>query len=215
MLINMHRRVAICIASGPSLIDRDVNLAVKSGFRIAVCNDNYRRAPDADLLYAQDERWWAHHINKVRAQGFRGELWGGSATACAKYQLKHATITKDVGWVCSPCFHTVPKSVPIAGGALSGYQMVNLVGNLWTPKIILLLGYDHQETNGMKHWFGNHPPTWPNVPNLARDLPYWTVMKNELPASLEIINVSRETAITCFPRMTIDEGIEYAKSHLS
>ena len=48
---------AVCIASGPSLTQADVDY-VRGKARVIVVNNGYLLAPWADVLYAADARWW-------------------------------------------------------------------------------------------------------------------------------------------------------------
>jgi hypothetical protein len=94
-------------------------------------------------------------------------------------------------------------------GGNSGYQAINLA-YLWGAATIILLGFDcGASPKGEAHWFGQHPPSlsqhqpydmWrAKFPALARDL------KQE---GVRVINASRETALDCFERMTLEEAIE-------
>jgi hypothetical protein len=84
---------------------------------------------------------------------------------------------------------------------------------LWGAQTIILLGLDCSKApDGKDHWFGQHGPEltqqqpydiWQaRFPVLAQDL------KDE---GVRVINCSRQTALTCFERMTLKDAInEYA-----
>lgn len=86
----------------------------------------------------------------------------------------------------------------------SGVGAISLAVHFGAKRIILL-GYDCQKTGGKTHWHGNHPRglgnagsinTWPNqFAKLAKDLA----------GRAEIINCTRETALTMFERKPLDE----------
>lgn len=62
-----------------------------------------------------------------------------------------------------------------------------------------MLGYDCQRTGGKVHWHGDHPKGLGN----AGSMPKWPQQFAKLKAAMagvEIINCSRETALTCFTR---------------
>lgn len=90
-------------------------------------------------------------------------------------------------------------------GNNSGYQAINLV-YLFGAKIIFLLGYDMQRTDGKSHWHGDHPgnlnrhsnyPKWiENFQKLASDL------KEE---GVKVVNATRKTALNCFPKQKLEE----------
>jgi hypothetical protein len=75
-------------------------------------------------------------------------------------------------------------------------------------KRILLLGYDCQVTQGKTHWHGDHPKGLAN----ARFLSTWPDKFRQFSKSVkvEIINCSRETALDCFPRMTLAKALKHA-----
>lgn len=94
-------------------------------------------------------------------------------------------------------------------GGNSGYQAINLA-YLWGAKTIILLGLDCSKSpDGQAHWFGQHGPEltqqqpfdlWQsNFPALAQDL------KDH---GVRVINCSRQTALTCFERMTLEEAMK-------
>jgi hypothetical protein len=80
---------------------------------------------------------------------------------------------------------------------------------LWGAQTIVLLGLDCSKApDGKDHWFGQHGPEltqqqpydiWQtNFPQLAQDL------KKE---GVRVINCSRQTVLTCFDRMTLENTI--------
>lgn len=90
----------------------------------------------------------------------------------------------------------------ITFGSNSGHQAIHLAYNLGAARI-LLLGYDF---GGGGHWFGEHPPDL----NCGHDYGLWLSEIEHLAHGLarqgvQVINCSRSTAITCFPRMAIED----------
>jgi hypothetical protein len=68
---------------------------------------------------------------------------------------------------------------------------------------VILLGYDCQHTNGQTHWHGDHPKGLGNAARVEK----WGDKFAELArtyAKIEILNASRETALTCFPRVELE-----------
>jgi len=88
-------------------------------------------------------------------------------------------------------------------GQNSGYQAVNLAYLLGATRI-LLLGYDMQMKGDQRHWFGAHPPPMEVGSNYPAFLQCFATIK---PAEygIEIWNVTRETALQCFPLYDLDE----------
>lgn len=69
----------------------------------------------------------------------------------------------------------------------------------WGARRIILLGYDCQHTGGQAHWHADHPKGLGNAGSVGK----WPAQFRDLAVKLsrlEIINVSRETALTCWPR---------------
>lgn len=89
-------------------------------------------------------------------------------------------------------------------GGNSGYQAINLAFHTGAKRIVLL-GFDMQRTDGKAHWFGNHPGNM-QVPSPYAD---WLHKFEQLAADLkvqgvEVLNCTRETALTCFERVSLD-----------
>jgi hypothetical protein len=77
-------------------------------------------------------------------------------------------------------------------------------------KRVVLLGYDCQKTGGRTHWHGDHPKHRDPRQKLgnAGSLDKWPRQFTELRrhvAGMEIINCSRDTALTLFPRAALEE----------
>jgi len=93
-------------------------------------------------------------------------------------------------------------------GSNSGYQAINLAFILGAGEIILL-GYDMQKTGGKQHFFGDHP----NGPmKVDSDYNGWLGNFEKLASDLagkgvEVINCTRQTALTCFKRMSLEDAL--------
>jgi hypothetical protein len=94
-------------------------------------------------------------------------------------------------------------------GGNSGYQAVSLA-ILFGAARIILLGYDMQATGNRLHWHRDHGGKLHNP--LPRKFKAWqdgfATLAKVSPA--EIINCSRETGLTCFPRMSLADGLARA-----
>ncbi|UHQ21896.1 hypothetical protein LVB77_14600 [Lysobacter sp. 5GHs7-4] len=91
----------------------------------------------------------------------------------------------------------------IRQGGNSGFQAVSLALHFGASRVVLL-GYDMQFTGGRKHWHGDHPDKMGNpLPKRFLD---WRQRFAELAqqSTVPIINASRETGLSCFPRMDLD-----------
>lgn len=162
-------------------------------------NDAYRLIPEADLLYACDERWWTAH-GGVRQ--FAGQRW---------------TQSTNRGLECAARFglrvvESVPGDQPsddparITQGCNSGFQAVNLAA-LAGARRIILLGFDMGNSpSGRKHFFGDHDGATLNVAS-AFHL-FIRAFNAAAPVyaqrGIEIVNASRATALSCFPRQPLE-----------
>lgn len=202
---------AVCIASGPSLLDDDVAyvraMKAKGKCRVFVCNNNYLKVPEADVLFFCDKTFWIWHYLKPEYQAFAG-LRVTLSKEIGEEGLKVMNLGKTEGL----SFH--PDTLRTGGN--SGYMQINLAF-LFGCKRVLLLGYDMKpkiivrdngETTIKTHWFGSHPAaTDPGFyPHVA---PHFESMIPDLQAKgLEVINCTRDTAIHCFPKSTIQESLK-------
>lgn len=184
--------LAICLGGGPSLTQEDVTRCRGQGTVIAV-NDAYRLAPWAEVLYACDDKWWRWHPDARTCAGRKFALapWRGPT-------LPEVTVLQNTGVTG---LATTPGA--LKNGRNSGYQAINLAVHLGARRI-LLLGYDLQYgANGQSHWFGEHPDG--AKPPVQTFLPHFKTLVAPLAAlGVEVINCSRQTALTCFPQQALE-----------
>lgn len=178
----------VCMASGPSLCEEDVNLVRSSGLRTIVTNTTYQIAPWADVLYAMDTSWWS--VNEKAVKSFAGLKLAPSTAA----QRHGATIINGTGLV--------------KGAGNSGSGAIILAAYMGASEI-LLLGYDcKKSSDGRVHWHGDHPKGLTNGTSLQR----WPVQmeraKHEaMRTAKRIVNCSRDTALTCFERAKLEDAL--------
>lgn len=185
------------VAGGPSLTLEDLE-TIRGKTRVIAINDACRLAPWADMLYAADRPWWDHYQGVPE---FAGEKWtqdkSGGDQAALRWGLHCVRSERKQGLSFDPSV--------IHQGANSGFQVLN-IAVLSGCAPIYLLAYDMQPTGGKLHWFGDHPPKVRR--GISFDL-YRMAFVEVAPqleaAGIPVINLSRETALTCFPRMRIEE----------
>lgn len=204
-------QIAIIIASGPSLVRKDVEMCEqRSDLSIIGVNNAYQMCERLDYLYACDWKWWQLHLDSV-PRGVR------------KYTLDHGWSgheeeLKQTGIHVLEDAYTDGVSLrwpKICTGQNGGYQALNLAYLLgFNP--ILLLGYDMRPgPQGQIHWHEDHPRPM-NNPNKRR-LRVWTrhfdrAAPTYRDLGVEVINVSRETALHCFRGMPLEDALAlYAK----
>lgn len=194
------RTVAI-LASGPSLSQSEADL-LRSRLPVVAVNDAYRVAPWADLLYAADADWWEHHGYAADFAGERWtqhqgrENWHRRATEAGLHVIRSRSgngVSVDPGEIYT--------------GSNSSFQALNLAVQAGATRV-LFLGLDLSRPGGKSHFFGDHPG------QLNRASPYHTfrrAFEQAAPAleglGVEVINCSSQSALRCFPHMTVEEAL--------
>lgn len=189
------------IASGPSLDESDVRRIEAKRINIISVNDSYRLAPDAGILFAADAGWWQAHKGLTQYRGrprLICEGKGARQAAAIKYGLRQVPFRDGIGLSFNvKHIHT---------GMCSGFMALNLAV-LMGCSPIYLLGYDCRPSEGKMHWFGDHPAP------LSNKLPFQHMIRSFEAAEKQlrrrkypsrVINLSRQSALTCFPRSTVD-----------
>lgn len=174
----------ICVASGPSLMAHDCAMATDSGFPVIAVNSSWKAVPDCQHIFAADFTWWDHYHESLVTSA---ERWTQSKRAHVRFGVKLFTPTES-------------------GPFNSGQRAIQLAAYLGARRVILL-GYDCSLANGT-HWHGRHPATMHNP--VPREVIRWYTDFSSLVSLLpdvEIINASRYTALTCFPRSTIEAAL--------
>lgn len=184
------------IGGGPSLMREDVE-CVRGKARVIGINNAYQICDFLDLLYACDARWWREHHKAV------------SKLPCRKFSLQVPGTRKPDDVIClrktgRGGLETDPSG--LRHGHNGGFQALNLSFHLGASTVCLL-GYDMRlGTGGKSHWHGNHPWTTPSSFNTWIDI-YKTIAGPLKAAGVRVINCSRETNLTCFERMPIQEAL--------
>lgn len=178
------RKTFICVASGPSLVASDCSLASGSGYPVIAVNSSWIAVPECQHIFAADFSWWDHYYDSLETCA---ELWTQSKRANIRYGVKLFTPSEN-------------------GPFNSGQRAIQLAAHLGAERVILL-GYDCTLKDG-PHWHGKHPITMHNP--VPREVARWHTDFSSLVGLLpgvEIINASRRTALTCFPRLTIEAAL--------
>lgn len=178
----------VVIASGPSLRRDDCDLLRGIGPTIAV-SDAVRFVPWADYLFACDSVWWRHYGPKYA--WFKGERMSSS------YGHEGIRRYRPKGRTGGNGGHISLKYAVQQGGAMN----------------VALLGFDHQHTNGKAHFFGDHPRNEKIKMANAPHTHHWVSRMNATAKELKrdginVVNLSRETALRCFPRMEPEQFVE-------
>jgi len=185
--VELKGQTCIIIASGPSLALEhysDLKIARDSGLPVIVVNSTIEVAPWADAIYAADIAWWRYNQTKVIKSV---ERWTGSESAATLYKCKY-------------------HPIKVKPGHNSGANAIELIANVFKSPRILLLGFDVSVELGVHHHQDHKNSHNPSPERCAKWHPQFRSVK-ELIGSTEIINCSRFSALSIFPRMQIEEAI--------
>ncbi len=183
----------IVIASGPSLTRVDCDLLRGVGKTIAVNNAVFY-APWADILYAGDAAWWKVYGPDV--SWFKGER-------VTHQEYKNTRVFKG-----SNRFKRF--------GGNSGHQALQYAIHIGARRVAII-GFDHQHTGGRAHFHKDHVRQTEIGGELvllgnAACSDHWIKIMNGTASDakamgIEIVNLSRQTALDCFPQMSVEEFV--------
>lgn len=196
-------KTAICIASGPSLTEEDVNYCKGKG-KIYAIKENYIAAPWADVLYAADTDWWDMYYDRIGAgemPEFKGEKWTVSNQAYMRHGVNYVKDRRT-----PPCYWSDDISRGIATGGNSGFQAINLAV-LQGAERVILLGYDYgyDPATQDKHWWEEKHPRESRYSNYANWIKYLVKAAPLIP--VPVLNASRQSAIPCFEKVNLKDVI--------
>lgn len=177
-------RSVVCIASGPSLTDDDCNLIRESGLPTIVTNTTYQKYPSADVIFGADIVWWTTNLDRV-------------LTTCPGLRVCDHERRNTIDAHSHPRYRSFTNS-----GACAAALAVACGASE-----VILLGYDCQKTGGRWHHHPDHPVgrncvTMKHWPKQFAELAKW--------ADVPILNASRETALACFQRVSLEDVIPHA-----
>lgn len=184
----------VCLGSGPSLLQEDVNWAHAKGATIIAVNDAYLYAPFAAALMASDGAWWVH--KKPEFAGLRYSL---DPTAA---RVPGVVVLKNTG-----CDGLELDPAGLKTGRNSGAAAVNLAVHFGAKRIILL-GYDMDADKKRTHFFGHHK--FPLRDGSPYELFRETFKRQVGPLrqlGIDIVNCSRKTALRCFRLAKLEEEL--------
>ncbi len=189
-------RPAVIVATGPSLVAEDIIRAEQSNAFIIAVSDAYKLAPRAEVIYAADVDWWKHHDKATKE--LRAQRWTCSHELESTHNVVHGT--SAIPWGTGDL---------LAYGGNSGFQAINLAYFFGFRKIVLL-GFDMGHEEGTpKHFFGEHPKSINRASNYKMFRDRMTTAAPLMKASgLTVINASRKTALTCFPKTDIRTALD-------
>jgi hypothetical protein len=162
------------LGPGPSM-SRDLAERVRGNRVCAVCNA-YELAPWADVLVANDIRWWQKH---PKAYEFAGRKFSANQ------------------------INGVEKAKPNTFGSLSnsGVLGLDVVRNLGATKVVML-GFDMHGT----HFFGPYRNGCSNTSDKRRQVHKQQFAQwGKRNPGVEVLNATEGTHLKCFPIVRLDE----------
>jgi hypothetical protein len=173
----------VCIGSGPSLCAEDCKAVEDSGLLTIAVNSAWQMARFCKVIYAGDDYWWKTYREDI---DIGAEQW-----TCDEGASKRYGINLHQGY---------------RGNPNSGLRAIQFAIEHYKAKRILLLGYDCSIKNGI-HFNGSHPgPHNPDERRCGKWLERFEDAKETF-RDATVINCSRETALTVFPRMSLQEAL--------
>lgn len=193
-----HGETVCIMASGPSLTSGDADYARCHADRVIVINETWRMCPNADVLYGADCKWWTHRAPPP--DEFKGERWTQQAAWTTPFPEGLQCFKSRPGIGISP-----PGSDVIFTGHNSAFQALGLAV-AWGSRYVVFLGLDlGVAPSGARHWHGDHVAPLVNGP--ATYDTFRGAFEKAAPMlkalNVHVLNASRETTLTAFPRVQI------------
>ena len=200
-----ENKAVIIVGGGPSLIDFDWHEL--EGLPTIAINRALEVMPDATLLWWYDARFWRHHKDKILAHSARWKATvhlGYSAADLLPDTIYQYRMTGVDGFDPNPnC---------VRSGNNSAFGAMHLATHLGAWKIILL-GVDMRHgPKGQTHFHSGYV-----TQNLEQTLtnymvPYFKTLAQPLrDRRVDVLNASPISAIECWPKCSIAEGIAAAR----
>ncbi len=200
-LLDWRGYTAVILASGPSLTAEQVLTVENAEVKTIAVNSTVYKMAIPDVAYAGDLLWLKANHNKIDV---------GRATKTARWTCDRSAAERyGLNWIKGVNREGLSReSKWINTNGNSGFQAINLA-YLFGVRRILLLGFDMcLGVNGERHHHPDHPA--PMVQ--AQTFGDWLYKANFLARDLkdagcEVINCSGRTALTCWPRSTIEKEL--------
>lgn len=172
----------------------------KSGACSVVINNTFQLAPWADMLYAADSAWWAHHAQTaLRFAGLKV-----TAHDAVPYRQVLSLRNADRGQDKSG-YEPDPSAVRTNGNG--GATGVHIAAHAGAARI-LLCGFNMHGDG--EHWHGRHPaPLRSTGEHTYRKWVRWFAhLASDLQArGIELLNCTPGGALTCCPYVELEEAL--------
>lgn len=136
-----------------------------------------------------DVQWWDKYIGEAR------EKFAGLKCSSSNMAKRHKiTFIGKMNCDWSPLGNSGAGCAALAAA--------------WGCSKIILLGYDCQKTNGLVHWHGNHPRGLGNAGSMNLWPSQFQRLAQKWGNQADIVNCSRETALTMFRRGELEKELQ-------
>lgn len=200
-----QNKSCVVAATGPSLTEDVADAVMASGLPVVACQDAYRRIPTADILYGCDAKWW--HASKG-CMDFAGERWSShddKNSANLKGEVQEQYGVKLIQGKPGNQFSRDGRYIYY--GDNSGFQSLN-IAILKGCHYIILVGFN---MGGKGHFFGDHPAPLFNQENYSRWCKNFDRARADLDKSIEVVNCTIGSALTCFPTEKLLDALEHGR----
>jgi hypothetical protein len=189
-----HRKTVAILASGPSLLQSQLDVVRAAEIPSVAINNTFQRAPWASMLYAADVSWWMTYSSTALL--FEGlKVTSGDEVPFAA--VKHLKVTGLRGYDQDPG--------SIRTGMHSGYQALHIALRAGASRV-LLLGMDMTAERG-SHWHGDHPKGLANAHesmyDKMREL-FKTILPPVKTLGVEVINCSLHSKLELFEKRPVE-----------
>jgi hypothetical protein len=205
---HLSRLPTFILGGGKSLDDftpADCLYMSKVG-RIIAVNSSYLKTDLAEVLFFSDRHWWDRHSKIL---GEHGENFSGRTifnTAGVRggklFSLKADSHDPPHKWSYDPT---------VVAGASSGERAINLAWHLGSTQIFLC-GFDMCLVDGKSHWHDEYTKEASEDhfahlmrTNFAPHISSMAAYINSHLPSLQVFNLSMNSALTCFPKMAFHD----------
>jgi hypothetical protein len=196
-------RTVFIVGGGPSLRGFDFKRLWDAGHVVCV-NQSMLDIDFCDAAVSMDHKFVSSNQDRLAKVAERCDLYlvyfanSGPRVPGAIYLIEEPTSGLSLD----------PSRVRTAG--TSGHAALN-VATLKGAKKIVLLGFDYGAVNGKHHYhdaYSWHKPEEQNWPQWAKFFDQSKTQCDEL--GIEVVNASPESTITAFPRMSIEEAMQWS-----
>lgn len=190
------------VAGGPSL--RGFDWGRLRGYPVVAINRALEVLPFASLLWWTDARFWRHHREAILQHR---AIW--KATCQVHYHESDALPAHIVQYRFTGHQGFDPDPRCLRTGNNSSFAALHLLGHLGTRRVVAF-GLDMKHgPKGETHYHSGHGIMHQEETLTRLMLPYFASLAAPLAAlGMEVINASPESALTTWPRCSIEEGLQ-------